>query len=541
MKSPAEREAPLVKKEAQAALLAPPPFPIDALPEKTLQVVAAIHELTKAPVPLIVSSVLSALSMATLGRYRIQHQDGQITVPSLFMINIFDAGNLKNEAVSKAFAGIQQAERAKNDSARKRGSDQVKAATSQAKAKASPDAVGQEPQNPTCQSVHLPTLAKSTPVALGPVPATPPTCQLIYPDFDNELKQAVAKRQHIAFVINTEADQVFAAGALPYLDRFCSGWDCHDLREPDEVTRFKNLSSSPVRTASQVDYVKDVRWSNTHISAYLCVRSQALHSHVEGRPKSAGAYGFLERSLFSIDIATCNEPKLDHDSGEKNVQPLGKALLVLDDFKKKTLFTVLQETEYTVKLDQFAALVSEKSLEQYQSFWSCHDSLPGLKAYLSYQNENILRIAFLLHHMEHSGNHGQLRDHGLYIGEECLNSAVKLILWHSQVYLELFSPGGKRPSELQADTERLETWLAQRHLKGVMTAPPNLICSTLDRNSVLRSGPFRGRGAAQRLDQALEQLIKQGKVITANPALPNGKKGAVIQVCAENDGALKKL
>jgi hypothetical protein len=74
----------------------PEPYPIDAL-EKTLRdAVVEVQSFTKAPLPLVAASALSAISLAVQGHIDVSRTDGLFGPISLFMLTIADSGERKS-------------------------------------------------------------------------------------------------------------------------------------------------------------------------------------------------------------------------------------------------------------------------------------------------------------------------------------------------------------------------------------------------------------------------------------------------------------
>lgn len=78
------------------AKIKPEPYPIDALPETIRKAVMEVHDYIKAPIPLITSSALSALSLAIQAHVDVKRADKLESPCSLFMLTIGDSGERKS-------------------------------------------------------------------------------------------------------------------------------------------------------------------------------------------------------------------------------------------------------------------------------------------------------------------------------------------------------------------------------------------------------------------------------------------------------------
>ncbi len=82
--------------EPLVSRLAIEPYPVDALPQTILNAVEEVQSFTKAPLPLIASSAISAISLASQAHVDVQ-RDGKLKSPSgLFLLTIADSGERKS-------------------------------------------------------------------------------------------------------------------------------------------------------------------------------------------------------------------------------------------------------------------------------------------------------------------------------------------------------------------------------------------------------------------------------------------------------------
>jgi len=89
----------------------PQNFPIDALPPLLRQAVYEVSDNIQAPVPLIVSSALGAVSMALQNTFNVRRPNGLESPPSLFIVVSAESGERKSttdKLFTKAILEIEQ-------------------------------------------------------------------------------------------------------------------------------------------------------------------------------------------------------------------------------------------------------------------------------------------------------------------------------------------------------------------------------------------------------------------------------------------------
>jgi len=74
----------------------PEPYPVDALPKKIHAAVAEVYEFVKAPIAMIASSAIAAVSLATQAYVDIERAKGLHGPVSLFLLTIADSGERKS-------------------------------------------------------------------------------------------------------------------------------------------------------------------------------------------------------------------------------------------------------------------------------------------------------------------------------------------------------------------------------------------------------------------------------------------------------------
>jgi putative DNA primase/helicase len=100
------------------AAVDPEPYPLDALPDIVRAAVEEVQGFAKAPVPLVASSGLSALSLAIQGHIDVKRAEKLSGPVSLFLLTIADSGERKSTCDSFFMAAIREYERACEEAAK---------------------------------------------------------------------------------------------------------------------------------------------------------------------------------------------------------------------------------------------------------------------------------------------------------------------------------------------------------------------------------------------------------------------------------------
>jgi len=90
------------------AKIEPEPYPIDALPDIVQKAVEEVLSFTKAPIPLVASSALAAMSVATQAHIDVKRAEKLTGPVSLFALTIADSGERKSTCDKFFTAAIQQ-------------------------------------------------------------------------------------------------------------------------------------------------------------------------------------------------------------------------------------------------------------------------------------------------------------------------------------------------------------------------------------------------------------------------------------------------
>lgn len=98
--------------------VAPEPYPIEALPASIRVAVDEVAGFAKAPIPMIASSALAALSLATQAHVDIERAQGLSSPVSLFLLTIADSGERKSTVDGHFMRAIRDYESAQAEAAK---------------------------------------------------------------------------------------------------------------------------------------------------------------------------------------------------------------------------------------------------------------------------------------------------------------------------------------------------------------------------------------------------------------------------------------
>jgi putative DNA primase/helicase len=99
------------------AKVQPEPYPLDALPDMIRHAIEEVQGFTKAPIPMVASSALAALSLAAQAHADVKRADKLAGPVSLFFLTIADSGERKSTCDGFFSAPIRQYEREKTEHA----------------------------------------------------------------------------------------------------------------------------------------------------------------------------------------------------------------------------------------------------------------------------------------------------------------------------------------------------------------------------------------------------------------------------------------
>lgn len=271
------------------AKIDPEPYPLDALPETLRAAVEEVHDFTKAPVPLVASSALAALSLAVQAHTDVKRAEKLQEPTGLFLLTVADSGERKSTCDGFFMKAIRDYEAEQAEAAKPLIKDH-KAAMEASEAKRG----GIKEKIRQLTKTGKP--AREQEAALRDLehdkPEPPRVPRLIYADATPEaLKWNLAKGWPSGGVVSSEAGLVFGAhgmgkdSVMRNLATLNQLWDGVDI-----ATERRTTESFTVRGA--------------RLTIALQVQEATLRSFFDRSGGLARGTGFLARFLLAWPEST---------------------------------------------------------------------------------------------------------------------------------------------------------------------------------------------------------------------------------------------
>lgn len=473
------------------------PYPIDALPVAIRLAVEEVLAFVKAPIALVASAALSALSIAIQAHSDVMRAEKLSGPSSLFLLTIADSGERKSTCDGYFTAAIREYELAQAETAKldvKRYDAEMTAW--EAKYSGIKDCIRRlvKTGKPTTNQENALRNLRET------KPEPPRVPRLIYVDTTPEaLKYSLAKQWPSGAVVSSEAGIVFGShsmckdSAMRNFTTFNQLWDGIDL--PTE------------RRSSESFTVKGAR-----LTMALQVQEATLRAFFKQNGELARGTGFLARFLIAWPEST--QGSRPFTEAPENWPSLGA-------FNKR--ITAL--LNHDAPIDKDGALHPTKLVlapDAKKAWIAFHDAIEielasggelfDVRDVASKTADNAARVAALFQMFDHGGG---------AVGLDAFDAASRIAAWHLNESRRFFV-GLALPQEL-ANAARLDTWLIE-YCRGKKT---NLVPI----NQIQQYGPgcLRTKAAIDAAVEELEgleraRLVKVGKrkTIHINPALLAG-------------------
>ena len=463
----------------------PDNFPIDAFPPQVYEPVIEAHEVTKAPIPLIVNAVLAAMSFAVQHNARLTRLNGLSSPLHLSTIGIAESGERKTTVDNLFFRHLKpwltslQAAHAERVIRYEAALEQWKA-----EQKGQLLAITKLAQD----GIVNPELAARFEAHRNNKPQAPHAPNFMYRDVTIEALLTGLQTWRSAGVMSNEAGMLFNGRTFNSLETFNSIWD----GSPASLHR-KNADPVQVSDAS--------------LTVSLMVQPQVIKDFLSNKGVSARGNGFLARCLICFPTST--------QGSRFEYSQLAKLTPNLDAFGERMIELLSQTVDADGHLTQETKNLefSFQSLLKCQEFGNWVEGQLGLNGYYadvkdaaSKIGENMARIAAILHCF--TGQSG-------LIELDTVNRATAIANWYLNQFKFLFG-NNMVMSQEEMDLQILADWLRNRAFQfGLYEIPKSII---------MRYGPNHLRSKPA-LDPVLMNLEARQLII-------NGKrnKTAVIQM-----------
>ena len=489
--------------QALSVKVEPEPYPIDALPQIILAAVEEVAAFVKAPIPMVASSALAALSLAIQPHADVRRLEKLHGPVGLFLLTIADSGERKSTCDGFFTKAIDDYEKAQAEAAKPILKD-YKAAIAAWEAQRDGIISAIKQTGKTAKPVSgkdIKTLRADLTEHQHDEPPPPRIPRLLYADATPEaLAYGLAKQWPSGGVVSAEAGTVFGSHGM--------GKDSvmRNLALLNQLWDGRSLTID--RRTSESFTVRGAR-----LTVALQVQEPTLREFISRSGALARGSGFLARFLVAWPESTQGTRQIDLDA------PDGPATWPHLDAFHRRMAAIL---EWPVPIDDDGVLTPPMLTLTLRAklAWAEHHNaiesallsggeLTDVRDVASKSADNVARLAALFHVFSSNTS-------GSNIQNVEIESATRIAAWHLNESRRFFGELAL-PVEL-ADASRLDTWLTN-HCRREKT-------HFVGKNYTRQHGPIRD---GKRVDAALNELAaldrvhirKDGKrfTIQVNPAL----------------------
>ena len=475
------------------AKVEPEPYPLDALPETIRAAVEEVQDFVKAPVPLVASSALAALSLAAQAHIDVKRAEKLHAPVSLFLLTIADSGERKSTCDGFFTSAIRtyQEEQAKAMQPAI-AEHRAELAAWESKRDGTLSAIKEAGRKSADAGEHEHALQELE----ANKPKSPRVPRLILGDETPEsLAWSLAKQWPSAGVLSSEAGVVFGShgmskdSAMRNLALLNVLWD-----GGEHSTGRKTTESFMVRGA--------------RLTMGLMIQETTLREYFRKDGGLARGTGFLARFLVAWPQSTQGQRPFTEapatwphlSAFHRRIEAILNQPVAMDDAGALTPATLTLTPEAKAAWIEFHDAVES----ELASGGELHD----VRDVASKAADNVARLAALFHAFEHGT--------GDAIGLDSIKRASLIIAWHLNEARRFFGEFAL-PAEL-ADAARLDSWLIEYCRRERTHFVPT--------REAQRLGTVRHREKLVAALQELEeldrvQLLQDGrrKIIKVNPAL----------------------
>lgn len=480
-------------------MIDPQPYPIDALPDGIRAAVEELAKFVQAPIPLIASSALAALSVAAQAHVDVARSKGLQGPTGLFLLSIADSGERKSSVDGHFTKFIERYELEQASLAKPILKDyDAKLQVWKAKNEGIKDKIRQLAKAGNSIDLQSSMLREHE----HEMPEEPKIPRLLYADVSPEkLALELATKWPVGGIFSAEGGMVLGSSGMGKesimrnLSLYNQLWDGRSLT----VDR-KSTESFSVKGA--------------RLTIALQVQESTLRSFFTHAGGLARGTGFLARFLISHPAST---------QGSRMFVEAPSPYVHLDKFNERMYEILSRPPRFD---DGLLSPALVKLNDQAKAAWVVfHDAIEAelkvggelhdVRDVASKIADNAARIAALIQIYTDDLNDG--------VGEESFVAASRIAAWHLHEAMRFFGEAGQ-PAEM-ANAGRLDKWILDYcKREGV---------SQVSTKKVQQFGPsgMRDRTSIESAVQQLNSLARarivdegRSRVIQVNPTLLNGDK-----------------
>lgn len=478
------------------AKMEPEPYPVDALPTAIREAVEEVQGFVKAPVPVVATSALTAVSLAVQAHFDVKRLEKLHGPVGIYALILGDSGERKSTTDGFFTRAIRDFEAAQAEAAKPALAD-YKAATEAWEAKRG----GIKEKIRELAKGAKPTGEMES--ALRDLerdkPQRPRVPSMIYTDItQEELGYRLANEWPSASIMSSEAGAVFGAHGM----------------SKDSVMRFlstMNLLWDGASIGSSRRTVESWKVRSARLTVALMVQEPTIREFFTRSGTLARGTGFLARFLVAWPESTQGTRMIDADAPDG---PASWPHLAAFHQRITDILQMPAPMDDDGGLTPAMLTMTPEAKAAWVMFFNAIESELGhggelydVRDVASKTADNAVRLAALFQVFQGGGG---------AIGLDALNGACQIAAWHLSEARRFFGELAL-PPEL-ADAARLDTWLIE-HCQQDRTR-------MVSKRYARQYGPLRD-GA--RLDAAIKELceleraqvLKDGKSLTIqlNPAL----------------------
>lgn len=468
-------------------------FPLYAIPEKICRAILEVWQETKAPLPLVVTSALSALSVACQHLFDASRPNGMTSPCSLFFITIADSGERKTSSDKFFTRPIRDFEKNHFEENRKQ---QAEYATSLDIWKAKELGYKRNIQrlagkNENCEAAELQLRQhRENP------PAKPLVMRML---FDDVSPTAIISSLHdqwpSAGILSDEAGKLFNSKTFDNIGLYNKLWDGDSI----SLDRHRTTDSYTV--------------NNGRLTVSLMSQQQTFRDFLEKQGNLARDNGFLARCLTCWPHSTQGYRQIEADAAANQSKPRP----ALDEFHRVINLLLNQawqrhqssQPRRTVTMSSDAARAWNHYYNRIEGSIGPMGFWVDIRDGASKAAENIARLACLFQAFESCES-----PEGWQISENMVHAADVICMWYMNHFKGIFGQNSALSDDMQNANELL-AWLeirwAQRNSPGI------------PKNEVRQLGPNKIRNK-DKLERALDILRKQERLFVGTPVAQSGKK-----------------
>jgi hypothetical protein len=422
----------------------PQNFPIDALPPMIRNAVLEVQTNIQAPLTLIVSSALSAISLACQNSADVCRPNEILSPISLAILLIADSGERKSTVDNLFVKPIREFEM---DSEQLFQSKVVEHEAQTLPWDIELKVILAAIENAAKKHEATSELKSQLACHLLQKPRLPKAVKLIYSDATPEsIKFGLYKNWPSIAIMSAEAANILNGRAMGDVAMINTLWDDGTLH----VDR-KGSDSFSV--------------SNARLTFAGMIQSKILRKSLNRRGNDLRDIGFLARCFVAYPPST---------QGTRFIQNQTPSWQHLPIFQEQVK-TILQQNLRDMEAEDFTRIVLKFSPEAKVRWVLAYNNIeslisPGglcasIKDHATKAAENLARLAALFHFFE--GHEGE-------ISFDTVDRAAAIIRWYLLEFNRLFSQTPEIPTEL-ADAYQLDAWFNNLRNQGILTIQKNYI------------------------------------------------------------------